>query len=736
MSLTRHLPTFYGYLTNVALLALMPVIYVSPTGQDSHEGTSQFPIKTITRALQRSQPGSIIQLAPGTYQASEQFPLSVPSGVTVAGLANQAVTIEGGGNLAQQQGGQNVTVVLGDRTQIRNITITNPTGSGILTTQGAALVINNRLLRCQQHGVVVTGKSHPFLSKNQFSDNGAAGLSIGAQAKGEIRQNKFERNDHGILIVDQAAPLVIANQILSNRCGIAIANTARPVLRKNQVLTSQEAGLWTQDRAAPDIGHPQDLGQNKFEGKLYDVRNDTAAPIATAGNQLNPIRVQGPVAYLPSEIPDEVAVPAVLLGNVEPTPLPSAQPENGSDPLAGLSLDSRFNDLVGHWAAPFVEILAEKQLIKGFLDGTFQPDAQVTRAQFAALVSASFPNIEVTRSLSRFQDVLANFWAAKAIRQAQTQGFLTGFPDGTFRPNAPMTRVQAIVALVNGLGDRVIDSKGRSEMLLVYRDRAQIPSYAIEAVAAATERQMIVSYPDPYVLRPLEPITRAETTALVHQALVVIGNTPRLASPFIPKVESSTPNFSDLSDRHWAKDFIDPLVQKGWLSGFRDATFQPNAPMTRAQFAALLVGAFDPEPKRPAVQFRDVASDFWGASVIQQAYRAQFISGFPDLTFDPNFPLTKLQALLALVSGLNMQAVSPPNLRSLQFYTDKSDIPGYAERAIATATQLGLVFNRPNLSELRPNRAATRAEVSAMVYQTLVLSSKLPAVFSPYQVSL
>ena len=217
---------------------------------------------------------------------------------------------------------------------------------------------------------------HPFLSKNQFIDSGVAGLYIGAQAKGEVRQNKFERNDYGISIADQAAPLVIANQVTSSRYGIAIANTARPVLRKNQVATSQETGLWIQNRAEPDIGHPQDLGQNKFEGKTYDIRNDTAAPITTAGNQANPIRVRGQIAYLPSEIPDEVAIPAVLLGNIEPTPLPSAPPEKSSDPLSGLSLESRFNDLVGHWAAPFVETLAEKQLIKGFLDGTFQPDAQ------------------------------------------------------------------------------------------------------------------------------------------------------------------------------------------------------------------------------------------------------------------------------------------------------------------------------------------------------------------------
>lgn len=705
----------------------MPVVYVSPAGRDDQAGTAQFPLRTITRGLQRSQPGDSVQLASGTYRTGEQFPLVIPAGVTVAGEASQSVTIEGGGVTSEQ----NTAVVLGDRAQIREVTITNPQGSGILTSQGAALIVSNRLVNCQQHGAIAQGKAQPFISKNDFIGNGITGVSISAQAKGEVRQNRFERTGYGISLSDRAAPLVIGNQLTDNRCAIMIANDARPVLRNNQATTSQETGLWIKDRARPDIGQPQDIGSNRFEGKTYDVRNDADRPLLTAGNQINPIRVQGRIEYLASEIPDEVAVPAVLLGNVEPVPMPPAPPKDDSDPLSGLDLDSRFNDLVGHWSAPFVEALAEKQLIKGFLDGTFRPDSQVTRAQFAALVAASFPDIPATRPISRFQDVPASFWAAQAIRKAQTQGFITGFPDGSFRPNAPLTRVQAIVALVNGL--KV--SAGRSELLLVYGDRAQIPSYAIEPVAAATQRQMVVGYPDPYQLRPLIPITRAETSALVHQALAAAGKTPRIASPFIAQSDSASPNFTDLPTDHWAKDFIDPLVQKGWLSGFRDGTFGPDAPMTRAQFAALLVGAFDPAPQRPALRFRDVPDSFWGAAVIQQAYRAQFISGFPDLTFDPNYPLTKLQALLALVSGLNLQAKSLPDVRSLQAYTDSGDIPNYAKGAIAAATQLGLVFNHPDVTELRPSRAATRAEVCAMVYQALVVDDKMPASSSLYQVS-
>jgi len=703
----------------------MSVVYVSLAGQDRDEGTAQFPYRTLTRALQEARPGMVIQVAAGTYESSEQWPLVVPAGVTVTSATAQPAVIKGGGTSPSSLA-QHVGVVLGDRAQLRNITLTNLQGSGLLSAEGAAIVVNSRFVDCAQVGVVLRDRARPFVSNSEFLRNGV-GLQADEGVKGEIRQNQFERNRTGLLLSGQAAPLVIANQISSSDYGIVIAGSARPVLRKNKAVATQ-AALHTKDRAQPDLGHPQDLGHNHFQSAKHDVRNEAGA-LETAGNQINPIRVQGTLAYLPSQIPDDIAVPSVLLGNVEPRPDPS-RPASGEKPDSFSRLDSRFNDLVGHWSAPFVEALAEKNLVKGFIDGTFQPDTQVTRAQFAALVAASFSAQKAVRPITRFKDVSASFWAARAIRQAQTQGFISGFPDGTFRPNAPMTRVQTIVALANGL----LLKGGRSESLLVYRDRAQIPSYAIEPVAAATERQMVVSYPDPAQLRPLQPITRAETSALVHQALVAVGRAEPIASPFIPRADVASANFIDLSERHWAKDFIEPMVKKGWLSGFGDGSFQPESPMTRAQFAALLVGAFDPVSKRPAQQFRDVDADFWGAGVIQRAYRAQFISGFPDLTFDPNFPLTKLQALLALVSGLSLQSVSAPQLRSLQTFSDRADIPAYAENAVATATQLGLVFNRPNLAELRPSRAATRAEVSAMVYQALVLADKMPAIPSPDRV--
>ena len=705
----------------------MSVFYVSPIGQDSNEGSANFPFKTIAHALRQVKQGSVIQLAEGTYRVGEQFPLQIPDGVTVASDDSRTALIEGGGLF----GATNVAVVLGDRAQIRGVTVTNPQGSGILAAEGNALIIGDRLINSQQSGIVVTGTAHPFVSKNELIGNGTTGISMSGSTKGEIRQNRFNQTGYGMTLSDRSAPLVIDNQLTSNQCAFSIANDARPVLRKNKATNSQETALWVQDRAQPDIGQSQDLGYNWFEGKTYDVRNDAVKPLATAGNQINPVRVQGSIAYLPSEVPDEIAVPPILLGNVDPVPLPSTSPEP-SDSRDSASLESRFNDLVGHWSAPFVEALAEKNLVKGFLNGTFQPDNQVTRAEFAALVTVAFPHVAKTQSVQRFPDVSADFWGARAIRQAQAQGFLSGFPDGSFRPNAPLTKVQAIVSLVNGLDL----GAGRSDVLLAYSDRAQIPSYAIDAVAAATNREMIVGYPDPSQLKPLSPISRAETTALVHQALVTTGATSAIASPFILAAKDASPSFIDLPTQHWARDYIDPMVEAGWLSGFRDGTFRPDAPITRAQFATVLVNVFDPPVKRDGIQFRDVAEDFWAAAAIQRAYRADFISGFPDLTFDPNFPLTKLQSLLALVSGLNLQAASAPDVGSLAVYSDQSAIPNYAESAISSATQLGMVFNYPKPAELRPSRVATRAEVCAMVYQSLAIADKVPSVTSPYQVLL
>ncbi|MBD0269947.1 MAG: S-layer homology domain-containing protein, partial [Cyanobacteria bacterium Co-bin8] len=374
-----------------------------------------------------------------------------------------------------------------------------------------------------------------------------------------------------------------------------------------------------------------------------------------------------------------------------------------------------------------VEALAARGLVRGLEDGSFQPNRAVTRAEFAALMVSSFPAVPESKPAVRFVDVGSGFWAQGAIAKAQRQGFLSGFPDQTFRPNETISRIQGIVAIANGLGLPT----GPASSLVVYRDRAQIPSYAVSATAAATQNRLILNFPDPNQLRPLAALTRAEVATLVYQGLVYQNKAPVIESGLIPRLSDSAPGFSDLSG-HWARPFIEGLAQHQLISGLEAGQFAPNAAMTRAQYAALLARAFQPQPKQPPTSFVDVPPNFWAADAIQMAYRAGFLSGFPDYTFAPDHSLLRVQAWVSLVNGLALLAEQPSNPSLLSRFVDSQTIPAYALNAVAKATQLGLVVNAPDLQQLRPNQVASRADIAAAVYQALVVQQRLPAITSQY----
>jgi hypothetical protein len=186
--------------------------------------------------------------------------------------------------------------------------------------------------------------------------------------------------------------------------------------------------------------------------------------------------------------------------------------------------------------------------------------------------------------------------------------------------------------------------------------------------------------------------------------------------------------FTDITG-HWAADFISGLATQNLIGGFADGSFKPDIAINRAQYAALLVKAFNPAPKRDAIAFPDIPGSFWAKPFIDQAYRAGFISGFPDGSFKPDQNIPRFQLLASLVSGLGLSGGTPALLAA---YDDRASIPQYAQTQIATATQQKLVVNYPNLRQLNPVRDTTRAEVAAFVYQALVQSGRSPTIPSPY----
>ncbi len=150
--------------------------------------------------------------------------------------------------------------------------------------------------------------------------------------------------------------------------------------------------------------------------------------------------------------------------------------------------------------------------------------------------------------------------------------------------------------------------------------------------------------------------------------------------------------------------------------------------MSRAEFASVLQTAFSPSSQRPYVPFVDVPANHWAAAAIRRAYESGFLSGYPGRQFRPTENIPRVQAVASLVGGLGLTPTGTVSLAAV--YQDSSQIPAWATEAIATATTNEIVVNYPDLRRLRPTQPATRAEISAFVYQCLVALGKVPAIDS------
>jgi len=684
---------------------LVATIYVNlVTGNDDNAGSRLSPFKSLTRALKATKTPAIIQLASGTYKAAtgEVFPLVIPAGVTVVGNeANKGVgiIISGSGEYNSPSFGvQNITLLLQDNASLLGVTVTNfiSKGTGVWIESASPTLANNTFIKCGREGIFTTGNAKPAIVDNVFVQNAASGLFMARNSKGEILRNVFQKNPLGIAVSDFAAPLIANNKLSENGMAIALSRDAKPVLRQNLIAKNTQGGLLVNGNAVPDLGNAQDPANNIFhESGEFDLQNATSQKLVSVGNQLNPTQVKGLVEFIATT----------------------------ADTPSQIALSTSFSDLDGHWAAAFVEALVSKNLIKGFPNGTFLPDAPITRAQYAALVSKVF-QLPANNNKRNFTDIKPDYWAASVILSAANMGFVSGFPDGTFRPERNLTKIQAIVSVVNGLKL----NGGNPNVLSVYRDRAQIPSYATNSLAVATQKLLVVNYPQTEQLEPLRDITRAEVAALIYQALVASGKENAIASPYIVNPQVDIPSFTDIVG-HWAEAFIRALASMELTHGFADGSYQPDKPMTRAQYAALVAVAFNPTPKRSIPDFTDVPKTFWAYNAIQIAANGGFVGGFGDRTFRPDQNVQRLQVIVSLVNGLGL---STTDSNALKVYSDRQAIPEYAQAAVATATQQRIVVNYPDPKLLEPSRSATRAEVAAMIYQALVAIQRTPAINSPY----
>ncbi|MEM9072494.1 MAG: S-layer homology domain-containing protein [Myxococcota bacterium] len=238
--------------------------------------------------------------------------------------------------------------------------------------------------------------------------------------------------------------------------------------------------------------------------------------------------------------PDVPAAPGVD----EPEPDWDAEEEPSLDPLE-FKRGARFSDVGQSWALYMISELGSDGVVAGYANGTFRPNAPVTRAELAALLVAAFPGCRQSRGARSFPDVARSFWGHDAIRKAYRCGMMSGYPDGSFGPGRTTTRLESVVAIHGAMrgDDRRVDDRARTlegwstsrlegEIRRRYFDVGPIGSWAYAALLSASEAGMVVLGEDRMgvergtrrVLNPSGNATRADVAALLYGSLYAANN--------------------------------------------------------------------------------------------------------------------------------------------------------------------------------------------------------------------
>lgn len=161
-----------------------------------------------------------------------------------------------------------------------------------------------------------------------------------------------------------------------------------------------------------------------------------------------------------------------------------------------------------HWAYEDVQTLSSKNIIAGYPDGNFFPDAVVTREQLVKMLMTAF-ELEGNTELA-FNDVENDRWSYDYIKSAVSLGIVNGMGDGTFLPAAGVTRQDAAVMIA-----RICEKKGIAlSGVSAVKDSAEIASYALESVERLVNAGIISGFEDG-TFRPTRMLTRAQAAKLI-----------------------------------------------------------------------------------------------------------------------------------------------------------------------------------------------------------------------------
>jgi len=192
----------------------------------------------------------------------------------------------------------------------------------------------------------------------------------------------------------------------------------------------------------------------------------------------------------------------------------------------------------------------------------------MTRIQRTALITA----VAIAMTLI-FPDIAYSAENSQYIKWGTHEAYVSGYPDGTFRPDSYMTREEAASVFYRLLGSNQTDEYTDSEFKDVGADR-----WSSTAIYSLASSGVISGYNE--LFRPQDNITRAEMTVLMSS---------------LTDSKCMAKTFSDIAG-NWAEKSIRIAATQGWIAGYTDGTFKPNEYITRAEAVLFINNALGRVP--------------------------------------------------------------------------------------------------------------------------------------------
>lgn len=190
-------------------------------------------------------------------------------------------------------------------------------------------------------------------------------------------------------------------------------------------------------------------------------------------------------------------------GTADPMDMPPATPP------AAPPVPVALKDIAGHWAMASIEEAVAGGIVSGYSDGTFKPNQKLTRAEFAVMLINVLKPQGTGAELAFKDNAKIKGWAADAVTQAVKAGIVSGYSDGTFKPDATITRSEMAVMIAKAM--KLDTSAGTATG---FADDAKIPAWAKGAVKAAKDNA-IIGGRSGGMFAPNDTATRSEAVAIL-----------------------------------------------------------------------------------------------------------------------------------------------------------------------------------------------------------------------------